>query len=250
MTQRTVLGIILVFALTVFTQCTVQKRIYSKGYYISFNKTPKRATEAHEEKQPAVFPTADSLVVEEVVKSEGAQVILTETSELKESFSDFVVGETTGSFGVKSMLNHAKENPESLIKQVISERTKDPEPVAKKQPRNVRTAIVVSMVLLIAAGIGLIYLGLATLNPYIALGGILLALAAIIGLFVGLVVEDSVTNKEKVEEEKKIKKEKEQKLSEEEWYELKQKQYKKSGKNYHFAHCAFLRDFPFCHCCR
>ncbi|MES2557718.1 MAG: hypothetical protein V4604_16290 [Bacteroidota bacterium] len=227
MNQRTVLGIILVFVLTIFTQCTVQKRLYRKGYYISFHKTPKRITETQEEKQLAAFQLMDSTNSDSSLEPEESQLAAVESPELKELSSDPAIDETTTSFSLKSVVNRAKATT-NVLKQVISIGKKASEPTTKAKPRHARTAIVVTMILLIAAGIGLIFLGLNTLSPYPVLLGILVAIGAVIGLFVGLVVEDTITNKEREEEERKVRKEKEQKLSEEEWMELKQKQYQKA----------------------
>lgn len=228
MNQRTVLGILLVFMVTTFTQCTIQKRLYRKGYYISFNKTPKRTTETQEEKPLTVFSSADSTKTKTLFNPEESEMASVERLELKEPFSNSVVDETTTSFGMKTVLNHAKENAESLIKRVVSKGKKDPEPVAKQQPRHVRTAILVSMILLFGIGVAVIYLGIVAWNPFVVISGVLIAIGSIIGLFVGLAVEDSIANKEKVEEKKKVQRENEQKLSEEEWTDLKQKQYRKA----------------------
>lgn len=228
MNQRTVLGILLVFVVITFTQCTVQKRLYRKGYYISFNKTPKRTTETQEEKPLTVFSSADSTKAGILFTPEESEMSSVEPPELKKPFSNSVVDETTTSFGVKTVLNRAKENAKSLIKQVVSKGEKDPEPVAKKQPRHVRTAILVSMILLFGIGVAVIYLGIVAWNPFVVISGVLITVGSIIGLFIGLAVEDSIANKEKVEEEKKVQRENEQKLSEEEWTDLKQKQYRKA----------------------
>lgn len=228
MNQRTVLGIVLVvFALSMLTQCTVQKRLYRKGYYVSFHKTPKSSSEPKETKQLADVPVSDTIQRTELQASEAAEP-QTEMAESQHSSMDKIADEPAVSLGVKPAINLTKENARSLIKQVISKSTKQAEPVAKKQSRPARTIIIVTMLLLLAAGIGLIYLGLVTLNPIPAISGAFLALGAIVGLFVGLAVEDAVTNQDQVEEKKKVEREKQQKLSEEEWTELKQKQFQKA----------------------
>ena len=45
MNQRTVLGILLLFVITVFTQCTVQKRLYRQGWNVEFNRKHKPTKE-------------------------------------------------------------------------------------------------------------------------------------------------------------------------------------------------------------
>jgi membrane protein YdbS with pleckstrin-like domain len=228
MNQRTVLGIVLVvFALSMLTQCTVQKRLYRKGYYVSFHKTPKSSGEPKATKQLADVPVSDTIQLTEQQASEFAEP-QTEMAESHHSSTDKIADEPAASLGMKPAINLTKEHARSLIKQVISKSTKHTEPVAKKQSRPARTIIIVTMLLLLAASIGLIYLGLVTLNPIPAISGAFLALGAIVGLFVGLAVEDAVTNHDQVEEKKKVEREKQQKLSEEEWTELKQKQFQKA----------------------
>lgn len=74
MNQRTVLGIVLVvFALSMLTQCTVQKRLYRKGYYVSFHKTPKSSVEPKETKRLADVPVSDTIQRTEQQASEAAE---------------------------------------------------------------------------------------------------------------------------------------------------------------------------------
>ena len=229
MNQRTVLGITLLFVVITFTQCTVQKRLYRKGYYISFHKTPKSSGETKEEKQLADFPVTDTIQTADVEVSEPlesvAELPVTTSESSNQSEQEQVV-----SWSVKSLLEQAKETPPSLVKQVLSYSKKDlePEPVERKQLRDTQIIIVVGMILLFAIGIGLVFLAIATGNPVPAVIGVVISLASLVGLFIGLAVEDSIANDGKRTSEKKVQKEKEQKLSEEEWWELKEKQYRKA----------------------
>ena len=98
-----------------------------------------------------------------MLEPEASQKVLAEIPESVNASSDLVVDESTVSFGVNAALTRVKETTE-VVKQVISIDKKAPEPTAKAQPRHARTAIIVTMILLIAAGIGLIFLGLVTLE--------------------------------------------------------------------------------------
>jgi len=77
MNQRFVLGMLLAFVFTAFTQCTVQKRVYRKGYYISFHQQRKHVDTDKNQKQLATIPALDSLGVKpELVSSETASSII------------------------------------------------------------------------------------------------------------------------------------------------------------------------------
>jgi len=64
MNQRSVLGISLVFILTVFTQCTVEKRLYRNGWHVEFNRKPKPIKEDVVNREPVAATTVERSIVE------------------------------------------------------------------------------------------------------------------------------------------------------------------------------------------
>jgi hypothetical protein len=230
MNQRIVLGTILVFALTLFTQCTIQKRVYRKGYYISFHHHRKQVDTDKNEKQLATIPALDSLGVKpELVSSETASSII----ELPVT-TDSVTNKLTEN----PVVHQLKTTVEQLKKTFVKKREAMVQPARlynKKAKEGIDPSVGFFMVL---AGVVLIFIGFMlallsillteTLMPWM---GALIIGAGLLLIVVGLVVGISGNSREKTEKKQaEISKKKKERaeLSEEEWTDLKEQQYKKA----------------------
>lgn len=229
MNQRIVIGITLVFVLTLFAQCTVQKRLYRKGYYISFHKTPKRGTEAKEEKPALVVSEKDSVkTVEQNLSLEtpsemndfpsSEEVTLPETVKREYHFSQFTIST------IKDKVDHFGKLQFKSAKRSTKNASSDDNTAA-----GIFLALVGLLILLVGMGVALLSVILVDLiTPWI--GG-LISTVGLILLIVGLVLilaKKQDEKKEKIKRQKEEKQKREQSLSEEEWQAIKQQQYKKA----------------------
>lgn len=72
MNQRSVLGISLVLLMTVFTQCTVEKRLYRNGWHVEFNRKHKPIKEDVVNRERYAVTTVERSSVEAITDSEDA----------------------------------------------------------------------------------------------------------------------------------------------------------------------------------
>lgn len=230
MNQRTVLGILLVFVMTTFTQCTVQKRLYRKGYYISFNHHRKQLTSDKNEKQLVATPVSDSLDIKTDLAPNEIAISMIELPLI----TDSVVSKLSKNQGVHQL----KTTVNQLKKTFNKKREVMVQPVRffkKKTTEEIDSSVGFFMVLagvaLLFVGFGLVLLSILfteTLMPWV--GGLMLGAGLLLIIF-GLIVGVAGNSEEKTEKKKaEINKKKKERaeLSEEEWTDLKQKQYQKA----------------------
>ena len=230
MNQRFVLGMLLAFVFIAFTQCTVQKRVYRKGYYISFHHHRKQIDTDKNEKQLATIPALDSIRVKpELVPDETARAII----ELP-----LTTDSVTNKLTENPVVHQLKTTVDQLKKTFVKHRGAMVQPARfykKKANEEIDSTVGFFMVL---AGVVMLFIGFMlallsillteTLMPWV--GGLILGAGLLLIVF-GLIVGISGNSREKTEKKKaEISKKKKERaeLSEEEWTDLKQQQYKKA----------------------
>ncbi|MDH4472357.1 MAG: hypothetical protein QE487_07095 [Fluviicola sp.] len=123
MIQRSIFGVLAIFVIVTLTQCTVQKRVYRKGYYIAFNRTPKNSNPPKEKRQLDDQLAPDSTFT----YNENESQPVVPLSKLPESTTTNTVEEQnhtnstqlTNSSHLKASLILEKENVKPTVKQVV-----------------------------------------------------------------------------------------------------------------------------------
>jgi Flp pilus assembly protein TadB len=229
MIQRSIFGVLVLFVVVALTQCTVQKRLYRKGYYISFHKTPKRGTEAKEEKPVLVVSEKDSTKTVEhnqVLETPSdmndfplsEEVTLPKTVKREYRFSQLRFTD------LKDKVDYVGKLQFKSAKRATKNASSDDNKAA-----GIFLALAGLLILLVGMGVGLLSVILVDLiTPWI--GG-LISTVGLILLIMGLILilaKKRDEKEEKIKRQKEEKKKREQSLSDEEWQAIKQQQYKKA----------------------
>lgn len=188
MIQRSIFGVLVLVVVVALTQCTVQKRLYRKGYYISFNRTPKISNPPNEKRQLDDRSAQDTAVssneneIQPIVRSSDTPA--SSTTKTVEDQNHTNSTQRTPVTSLTANVIKAKENVKSTVKQVVLAKQK---PKELKRPK--RTAIALIMTALIITSLVIIFFGLSSLSPGPVIAAFVLFLGAVIGLFVGLSLE-------------------------------------------------------------
>lgn len=213
MNQRTVLGILLVFLVAMFTQCTVQKRLYRRGWYVGFHHRHVPGTsETGAEKQ--------ALIALQVRSNEAAAASFPAEKQEPVLLIDTVPEETT-------------QTPEILVKAAesgsegFSDKTfillnkqkntvKDQKRPYDQNDKTIKVTLLLVLLLLFSCLIILMLVGLSTSTSIISSIMINLLLLVTIPIAVGLLIATLVVTfsktKQQLAEEKRLKAEEEEQL--------------------------------------
>jgi uncharacterized membrane protein (DUF485 family) len=222
MIQRSLFGVLVLVVVVALTQCTVQKRVYRKGYYISFHKTPKNSSTPKEKRQLDDQSELDSTVtyneneIQPIVRS--TDVPASKTKDALEEQNHTNSTQLTPVSSFKATCIQAKENVKVTVKQVVLAKHK-----AKELKRPKRTAIALIMIALIITSLVIAFFGLSSLNGGALIVAVVLFLGAVIGLFVGLSLEYEEHKRNMLNQKPEMK---QPEISTSDWETLKKKQRK------------------------
>lgn len=185
MKQRSIFGVLVLVVVVALTQCTVQKRLYRKGYYISFNRTPKISNPPSEKRQLNDRLAQDTAVssneneIQPIVRSSDTPA--SSTTKTVEDQDHATSTQRTPVTSLTANVIKAKENVKSTVKQVVLAKQK---PKELKRPK--RTAIALITSSLIIVSLFTIFFGLSSSGPLLLIAAFVVFLGAVIALFVGL----------------------------------------------------------------
>lgn len=213
MNRRLVLGISLVLLITVFTQCTVEKRLYRNGWHVEFNRKHKSITEDVVNRESVAATIVEKSIVERTTElSEESQQppILTDSVSVNNTES---LNETLKPWQPITEINSNKWTLHAKSSTKITKEQRRPYDQEDKKTK----VMILSVLLLLLIGIMILLVigaGSSTslgTSIIIALALLLLMPISVVLLLVLLIVLFSKT-KQEMAEQKRLEAEEKEKL--------------------------------------